>query len=84
MISKWADLITSVALITHTFLTFHATHTWIFRGTETFLTSRDPDYLASAFTMVQQSLVNDDYGEKEVVPAAKLLEVILQVHGYGE
>ena len=51
----------------------------ISRGTETFLTSRDPDYLASAFTMVQQSLANEDYGEREVVPAAKLLEVILQV-----
>ena len=51
----------------------------ISRGTEVFLTSREPDYLASAYTMVQQSLTNEDYGEREVVSAAKLLEVILQV-----
>lgn len=53
----------------------------ISRGTETFLTSRDPDYLASAFAMCQFSLGNEEYGEREVVPAAKLLEVILQVKG---
>ena len=53
----------------------------ISRGTETFLTSRSPDYLASAFAMCQFSLGSEEYGEREVVPAAKLLEVILQVRG---
>ena len=33
--------------------------------------------------MAQQSLANDDYGESEIVPAAKLLEVVLQVRGGG-
>ncbi|GAX74708.1 hypothetical protein CEUSTIGMA_g2156.t1 [Chlamydomonas eustigma] len=50
----------------------------ISRDPETFLNSKNPDYMASVFEMVSTSL-KEDFGEREVVPAAKLLGVILQV-----
>uniref|UniRef100_A0A7S0V0E3 Importin N-terminal domain-containing protein n=1 Tax=Polytomella parva TaxID=51329 RepID=A0A7S0V0E3_9CHLO len=50
---------------------------YISRGKERFLTSTNPDYMASVFKMVQESLVGD-YAESELTNAAKLLEVVLQ------
>lgn len=50
---------------------------YVSRGTERFLTSTTPDYKASLFSMVQKALTGD-YEERSVVPAAKLLEVVLQ------
>jgi hypothetical protein len=50
----------------------------ISRGTDRFLSCKDPDYLASAFQMVQHSLKEEDFGERDVVCAPKLLSIILQ------
>lgn len=50
---------------------------FISRDTERFLTCTAPDYKASLFGMVRGAL-QGDYGERDVVPAAKLLEVVLQ------
>jgi len=49
----------------------------ISRDTARFVGSRDPDYLASVYQMVAHSL-NGDFGEREVVSAARLMEVVLQ------
>ncbi|KAG2439798.1 hypothetical protein HYH02_010433 [Chlamydomonas schloesseri] len=51
---------------------------FISRDTERFLTCAQPDYRASLFGMVRGALTGEGYGERDVVPAAKLLEVVLQ------
>ncbi|GLC37117.1 hypothetical protein PLESTB_000981600 [Pleodorina starrii] len=50
---------------------------FISRDPERFLTTTSPDYRTSLYGMVQAALTGD-YGERDVVPAAKLLEVVLQ------
>ncbi|GFH24941.1 importin N-terminal domain-containing protein, partial [Haematococcus lacustris] len=49
----------------------------ITRDTHTFLHSKDPNYLESVFQLASHSL-SGDYSDKEVVPAAKLLQLVLQ------
>ncbi|GFH09661.1 importin N-terminal domain-containing protein [Haematococcus lacustris] len=49
----------------------------ITRDTHTFLHSKEPNYLESVFQLVSHSL-SGDYSDKEVVPAAKLLQLVLQ------
>ncbi|EFJ51590.1 hypothetical protein VOLCADRAFT_79706 [Volvox carteri f. nagariensis] len=50
---------------------------FISRDPERFLSSTTPDYRASLFGMVQGAL-KGDFGERDVVPAVRLLEVVLQ------
>eukprot|EP00882_Tetradesmus_deserticola_P027237 GHRQ01030120.1.p1 GENE.GHRQ01030120.1~~GHRQ01030120.1.p1 ORF type:complete len:158 (-),score=40.78 GHRQ01030120.1:606-1079(-) len=49
----------------------------ICRGTETYLTSTSPNYQESVFQMVQHTLTGD-YDELNMIPAVKLMEVVLQ------
>jgi hypothetical protein len=47
------------------------------RGTETYLTSSSPNYQESVFQMVSHTL-SGDYDELNMIPAVKLMEVVLQ------
>ncbi|GFR51383.1 hypothetical protein Agub_g13813, partial [Astrephomene gubernaculifera] len=51
---------------------------YISKDTERFLSCAAPDYRTSLFGMVRGALTGEGYGERDVVPAAKLLEVVLQ------
>uniref|UniRef100_A0A383WBL3 Importin N-terminal domain-containing protein n=1 Tax=Tetradesmus obliquus TaxID=3088 RepID=A0A383WBL3_TETOB len=50
---------------------------FISRGSETYLTSTSPNYQESVFQMVQHTLTGD-YDELNMIPAVKLMEVVLQ------
>jgi hypothetical protein len=47
------------------------------RGTETYLTSSSPNYQESVYQMVSHTLTGD-YDELNMIPAVKLMEVVLQ------
>eukprot|EP00798_Chlamydomonas_sp_ICE-L_P030404 gene30404-35409_t len=49
----------------------------ISRDTARFIGSKNPDYLASVYQMVQHSL-SGDYDEADIISAPKLMEVVLQ------
>jgi len=51
---------------------------YISRGTDHFLTCKQPDYLALANQMAEKALTDDNLEEEDVCCAAKLLEIILQ------
>lgn len=52
---------------------------FVSRGKERFLTSTTPDYQASVYAMVRHSLAGDlEAEERSIVPAAKLMEAVLQ------
>ncbi|MEW5303971.1 MAG: hypothetical protein WDW36_006614 [Sanguina aurantia] len=50
---------------------------YISRSTTVFLTSKTPDYQASLYQMVQHSFTGD-FNERDIVPAAKVIGVLLQ------
>lgn len=49
----------------------------ISRDTAHFVSCKDPDYLASVYQMVSHSL-NGDFSDRDVVSAARLMEVVMQ------
>ena len=51
---------------------------FISHGTEVFITSRDPDYLAITFHVVSRVIGNDDNSEDNMKPGALIISSILQ------
>ncbi|GBG85770.1 hypothetical protein CBR_g40497 [Chara braunii] len=51
---------------------------YISRGTEVFLTCKEPNYPQSLFKMITQVLENENLRDNDCIPAPKLLEAVLQ------
>lgn len=50
---------------------------FVSRGTEQFLNSTNPSYQDSVYALVQHTLAGD-FDELSMIPAVKLMEVVLQ------